>query len=427
MDSEENKDTMEKEEASAINGEPEEEGFPYDDEDFGAEFFEDDNWQVDDNWQEDEDWQVDDNLPEEEGLPYNDLPENGNENYTNPYVSFQEYIDDDPYARIFKQKEEERIAEEKRLREEEEAKRIEEEQRREAQKKRNVEKPDKKGKKGGAKNALIAVLLIAVGFLSGYILYGNMVKTPNPGTEDTKTASAHKTETKQKEQPEIGEKKEKTKEKDNEKNNEKKQETKDIKKETTDEKDDKEKPKQETKNQENKQLAEPEPEPEPAPAQISYTASMLVSGNAPTDDSKRIKVVSATASSTIEQEKTTNEPLLMFDNDYGTNWQEGVPGSGIGESVTAVFKQKEKVKYIGFRLGNWKTPDYYWGNHRPKKLTLELGSFRTQAEFPDTCEEYVMEITPACEADSLKITIDDVYPGANWDDTVISDINLYRE
>ena len=145
------------------------------------------------------------------------------------------------------------------------------------------------------------------------------------------------------------------------------------------------------------------------------------------DSSKRIEIVSAEATSTIVQEKTTNEPMLMFDNKRDTNWQEGVDGPGTGQSFTATFQDVAKVKYITFLLGNWKTDKYYYGNNRPKKLTLELDDFKTQIEFPDVWEEFCVEISPACEASSLKVTLDEVYVGTSWDDTVITDICLYRE
>lgn len=145
------------------------------------------------------------------------------------------------------------------------------------------------------------------------------------------------------------------------------------------------------------------------------------------DSSKKIQISSAQATSTIVQETTTNEPMRMFDDKMDTNWQEGVDGPGIEQGFTAEFQETSNVKYMIFYLGNWKTDNYFYGNNRPKKLTLELGEFRTQVEFPDKWEAFCVEVTPACTASSLTVTIDEVYAGTSWDDTVITDISLYRE
>lgn len=145
------------------------------------------------------------------------------------------------------------------------------------------------------------------------------------------------------------------------------------------------------------------------------------------DSSKRIEVISAYATSVIAQEGTTNEPIKVFDQKIDTNWQEGVSGPGIGQGFTAGFRNSEKVRYLTFMLGNWKTDRYYYGNNRPKTLTLELGTFKTQVTFPDEWKEFYVEISPACEAASLNVIIDEVYAGSNWDDTPVTDISLFRE
>lgn len=157
------------------------------------------------------------------------------------------------------------------------------------------------------------------------------------------------------------------------------------------------------------------------------TAALVDYASVSIDSSKRIGILSAEATSTIVQETTTNEPLLMFDNKLDTNWQEGVDGPGIGQGFKAIFQEPSKVKYLVFYLGNWKTDNYFYGNNRPKVLTLEMGALHTQIEFLDKWEEFCVELTPACDASSLTVTIDEVYAGTSWDDTVITDISLYRE
>ena len=56
-----------------------------------------------------------------------------------------------------------------------------------------------------------------------------------------------------------------------------------------------------------------------------------------------------------------------------TSWQEGVDGPGIGEKVYAQFDNSYYIEYLTFRLGNWKTNDYYTGNNRPKDSKDHIG------------------------------------------------------
>lgn len=167
------------------------------------------------------------------------------------------------------------------------------------------------------------------------------------------------------------------------------------------------------------------PTPMPTPALVPVAA--ILDEMPPVDSSKRIEVISAYATSVIAQEGTSNEPIKVFDQKIDTNWQEGVSGPGIGQGFTAEFRNSEKVRYLAFMLGNWKTDRYYHGNNRPKTLTLELGDFKTQITFPDEWKEFYVEISPACEASALSVIIDEVYAGSSWDDTPITDISLFRE
>ena len=92
--------------------------------------------------------------------------------------------------------------------------------------------------------------------------------------------------------------------------------------------------------------------------------------------------------------------MMLFDDRDDTTWQEGVDGYGIGERVDFNFGDNNyyKVKYMGFKMGNWKNDKYYVGNAKPRTLT-----------------------------NCMSITIDDVYAGTSWEDTCITEILLYAE
>ena len=152
--------------------------------------------------------------------------------------------------------------------------------------------------------------------------------------------------------------------------------------------------------------ATPSPTPEP------ITAKLVDINQVNLADYNQVRVASANASSVIQQDNgAVNNPILIFDENIETNWQEGVTGSGIGEWVQAQFSQESPVKYLTFKLGNWKTNRYYYGNNKPSKMTITMGEFSQQIQFPDEWTEFCLEFSRPCEADSLMLTIDEVYRG----------------
>ena len=143
---------------------------------------------------------------------------------------------------------------------------------------------------------------------------------------------------------------------------------------------------------------------------------------------KQVRVASAEASSVIQQDNgAVNTPMMMFDENIETNWQEGVDGPGLGEWVDATFSQESGIKYLTFKLGNWKTSRYYYGNNKPSKMTITVGEFSQQIEFPDEWTEFCLEFSRPCQADGIYMTIDEVYPGTDWDDTCITDMRVFAE
>lgn len=100
----------------------------------------------------------------------------------------------------------------------------------------------------------------------------------------------------------------------------------------------------------------PTPTPDAYPAS-AITASLVSESSVDFSSIHEAYIESASATSEIKQASgVSNDPLLAFDNNTDTNWEEGVDGSGIGESITANFKyENEKVRCIALKLGNWKS------------------------------------------------------------------------
>lgn len=167
----------------------------------------------------------------------------------------------------------------------------------------------------------------------------------------------------------------------------------------------------------------PEPEAPPSPEAVVITEKKKVDDiRAGCQRLTTDKVTEASASSTIQQDKVTNPPINILDDDSMSNWQEGVEGEGIGENTYFKFDREYPMEALTLRLGNWKTERYFYGNNRPKTLKIEAGGQTFMTSFPDKWEEFAVQFTSPIQTDDLKITIEEVYKGGEWDDTVITDI-----
>ena len=173
---------------------------------------------------------------------------------------------------------------------------------------------------------------------------------------------------------------------------------------------------------------EPAVTPIPAPAERSARLVEKKSVDITLNGLRKVKVKKASASKTIDQSDVNNDPIKAFDDDETTNWQEGdTNGPGIGESIAAQFETEEPVWYITLKLGNWKKEkNYYDGNNRPKTLRIEMSGFDQTITFPEErWKEFCVELNEPCMTKWIKFTIKDVYRGNQWNDTVISDIQIY--
>lgn len=174
-------------------------------------------------------------------------------------------------------------------------------------------------------------------------------------------------------------------------------------------------------------------EEEPAPKNPQESETHLIDN---TDTLKEVKasykkigkdqITNSYASSTIDQDLVANEPIFIFDGDDTTNWQEGASGSGIGEYLDFIFDKTYSVEYMTFKLGNWKTEEYFNENYRPKTLLINSGNNSWTITFADVKQEFLVQLDPAADMNNIRITIQDVYSDhMQWEDTPITDIGLW--
>ena len=79
-----------------------------------------------------------------------------------------------------------------------------------------------------------------------------------------------------------------------------------------------------------------------------------------------------------------------------------------------------------FKLGNWKTEEYFNENYRPKTLLINSGNNSWTITFADVKQEFLVQLDPAADMNNIRITIQDVYSDhMQWEDTPITDIGLW--
>lgn len=197
-------------------------------------------------------------------------------------------------------------------------------------------------------------------------------------------------------------------------------------------------------NEENQEDSEnhAEPAPDDSSAQDTGAGMEKITSAELLEDSDLLKSIKKTytrigsgaitksdASSVIDQDLVGNEPIKAFDDNDKTDWQEGKEGPGIGEYLEFTFDKSYPVAYMTFKLGNWLSDDYYWGNCRPKILQIDSGNNSWNLTFPDGKDEFLVRLDPETDISNIKITIQDVYTDRiEWQDTAITDIGLwYKE
>ena len=137
-------------------------------------------------------------------------------------------------------------------------------------------------------------------------------------------------------------------------------------------------------------------------------------------------VTSATASSVYEGDRLgIHGSENLYDGKLDTNWAENVPGYGIGEYVIFNFDRIYAVKEMQIYVGTHLNEDWYKRNCRPKVITLTFSDGSSECvTLTDTYQEQTICFERYYYTYSIKLTIDDVYPGWMYDDTVIAELNF---
>jgi hypothetical protein len=106
-----------------------------------------------------------------------------------------------------------------------------------------------------------------------------------------------------------------------------------------------------------------------------------------------------------------------------TTWAENAPGSGVGQWVSFAWPQPRRIRELRILPGYAKTPDLFYKYNRPKRLKF---SFSDGTEkIVDLANEPSLQRFPVnANAQSVRMTIEDVYRGTTRDETYVSEVEF---
>lgn len=136
-------------------------------------------------------------------------------------------------------------------------------------------------------------------------------------------------------------------------------------------------------------------------------------------------ISSMEASSTYTGDRVSHSVYNLTDDNLSTNWTEGVDGQGVGEYIEFTLKKEYLLTEMEIFAGNHDSDNYYEWNSRPKGITLTFSDGSSQSfvlRDSRTCQ--TIDLNPQVTADRVRLTIDSVYPGSKWEDTVISQVSF---
>lgn len=135
--------------------------------------------------------------------------------------------------------------------------------------------------------------------------------------------------------------------------------------------------------------------------------------------------LSTSASSTYSGDRATHDAMNLLDGNHQTNWTEGVQGDGIGEYVQFDFVGGYLINAIFIYPGNQYNKNRYLDNSRPENVTVTFSDGSSLSfTLKDLMEGQAMVLPEPVVTESVRITIDSVFHGAKYTDTVISDVSF---
>ena len=121
---------------------------------------------------------------------------------------------------------------------------------------------------------------------------------------------------------------------------------------------------------------------------------------------------------------------MATDGALETSWVEGVAGPGVGEWIELSFPGTIEVHSIGLDVGYDQDAGIFARNNRIKKVTLIFSSGeQVELGFADIRGVQTIPLVRApgsnIETTYVRVVIDEVYPGSQYDDTCLAEIEVW--
>jgi len=134
----------------------------------------------------------------------------------------------------------------------------------------------------------------------------------------------------------------------------------------------------------------------------------------------------ASASSVLEGNHTRYGAMNIVDKNYDTAWAEGAAGYGIGEWIQVERNDHVDISKITITNGYHKSQETYDNNGRLKRFRLDFSQGQylyNEVDENKTNSRYItITFSRPISANSIKLTILDVFEGSKYEDTCITEI-----
>ena len=139
-------------------------------------------------------------------------------------------------------------------------------------------------------------------------------------------------------------------------------------------------------------------------------------------------ISSIEASSYLEEEDydISHDADKIIDGDNKTAWCENANGDGIGETITISLSEDCVIHGIKILNGYQKSDDLYYKNSRPSSLDIYFSDGQYESiNLTDNLGWQTFDFDNYYISNTIEISIQDVYPGSKYDDTLITEIKIY--
>lgn len=142
---------------------------------------------------------------------------------------------------------------------------------------------------------------------------------------------------------------------------------------------------------------------------------------------KKIQPKGTEENSVKQSENYDYSAKSVVDGNASTSWQENEEGTGEGKGIKLSLDGIHKIRYMVLYLGNWRSDELWQYNSRPKVLTIQVGDKqKKEVEFSDEKKKFCLSFDEPVEASYVSLYLKSAYEGSRWQDTCISEVELYE-